>query len=183
MSNAWRKLLSRSIVKDRWIDLRADTCVTPGGVEISPYYVLTYPDWVNVVALTPDRQLILVRQYRHAVEAPVLELPGGVMDASDANAEQAARRELLEEAGFASDRWLKISSLYANPATHTNRMHSFLALDATPQGAQALDCGEEGLSLQLMPLDDVVEGLATGLIGQSMHVAMVMLATRLLARL
>lgn len=183
MSNAWRTLSSSSILKDRWIDLRADHCVTPGGAEISPYYVLTYPDWVNVVAVTPARELVLVRQYRHAVERSVLELPGGVMDASDADPEQTARRELMEETGFSSDRWLKISTLCTNPATHTNRLHSFLALNAAPSGGQSLDRGEEGLSLEIMPLDEVVERLAGGLLDQAMHVATVLLADRLLARL
>jgi 8-oxo-dGTP pyrophosphatase MutT (NUDIX family) len=183
MSNAWRILSSRPVIRDRWIDLRADRCVTPNGVEISPYYVLTYPDWVNVVALTPERDLVLVRQYRHAVAATVLELPGGVMDSSDDNPEQAARRELLEETGFTAKRWLTIGSLSANPATHTNRIHSFLALDATPGDGQALDHGEEGLATCLMPLDEVVGRLDAGLIDQAMHVAAVLLATRLLARL
>ncbi len=183
MSKAWRTLSSRPILKDRWIDLRADRCVTPGGVEISPYYVLAYPDWVNVVAVTPARELVLVRQYRHAVERSVLELPGGVMDSTDADPEQTARRELMEETGFASERWLPISTLCTNPATHTNRLHSFLALDAVPGGGQVLDRGEEGLSLEIMPLDAVVEGLATGLLDQAMHVATVLLAARMLARL
>lgn len=179
----WHTLSSEPVIKDRWIDLRADQCLTPKGIEISPYYVLTYPDWVHVVALTPERSLVLVRQYRHAVETSVLELPGGRVELADINAEHAARRELAEETGFASERWFKISVLYPNPATHTNRVHAFLALDAVPRHRQELDQGEEGLVLCLMPLDEAVEALGTGLLGQSMHVAAVMLATRLLARL
>ena len=105
------------------------------------------------------------------------------METSDVDPEQSARRELAEETGFASERWLKISTLYPNPATHTNRIHTFLALDVVPRHGQRLDEGEEGLALSLMPLDEVVEALGTGLLGQSMHVAAVMLATRLLSRL
>ncbi len=183
MSNAWRTLSSRPILKDRWIDLRADRCITPGGVEISPYYVLTYPDWAHVVAVTPARELVLVRQYRHAVGQSALELPGGVMDSADADPEQAARRELMEETGYGAERWLKISSLYPNPATHTNRLHTYLALDATPAGGQVLDRGEEGLSLEIMPFDAVLDGLASGLLGQAMHVAAVLMAARMLERL
>ena len=183
MDTTWRTLSSKPVIKDRWIDIRADQCLTPAGVEISPYYVLTYPDWVHVVALTPERSLVLVKQYRHAAEASILELPGGGLESSDTDAELAARRELVEETGFTSERWLKISALYPNPATHTNRVHAFLALDAMPTHRQVLDQGEENLAVCLMPLDSVVEGLDSGLLGQSMHVAAVMLATRLLARL
>ena len=67
------------------------------GAKISPDYVLTYPDWVHVVAITSAGSLVLVRQDRHAVSESLLELPGGAVDAEDPNLEQAARRELEEE--------------------------------------------------------------------------------------
>ena len=85
MDTPWRTLSSTSVVRDRWIDVRADRCVTPSGVEISPYYVLRYPDWVHVVALTPERGLVLVRQYRHGAGQWFLELPAGGLDGRDAS--------------------------------------------------------------------------------------------------
>ncbi len=183
MDTTWRTLSSKPMIKDRWINVRADQCLTPKGAEIAPYYVLTYPDWINVVALTPERHIVLVRQYRHAAGGTFLELPGGGMEGSDLDAEQAAHRELAEETGFTSERWLKVSVLYPNPASHTNRVHTFLALDAVPGHEQALDQAEEGLALCLMPLEQVVEELGTGLLGQAMHVSAVFLATRMLTRL
>lgn len=183
MDPNWRTLSSEPVVKDRWIDVRADRCLTPSGTEISPYYVLTYPDWVHVVALTPARSLVLVRQYRHAAKASFLELPGGGVETKDGSLQDAARRELAEERGFTAARWLEISTLYPNPATHTNRVHAFLALDAVAEHEQRLDQSEEGLGVCLMPLEEVLQWLPAGLLGQAMHVAAVLLASRLLDRI
>ena len=175
MTTAWCIAESRSIVKDRWIDLRADRCLTPTGAEIAPYYVLTYPDWIHVVALTADDRMVLVRQYRHAVGEAVLELPGGVIDVSDRDPEAAARRELGEETGYGAREWRMVGSFYPNPATHTNRVHVALALDAHPAAGPLLDRGEEGLTTLTLPVQEVLAGLAGGLIGQAMHVAAVYL--------
>ncbi len=123
MTKAWRIAGSRTIVKDRWTDLRADRCLTPAGTEIAPYYVLSYPDWVHVVAVTADDRMVLVRQYRHAVGETVLELPGGVIDASDRDPEAAARRELAEETGYGLARgaW-SAASIRIPPPTPTMSM-------------------------------------------------------------
>ena len=72
----WKLLSSEYLFKDNWATLRADTCQMPNGNIISPYYVLEYPDWGNVVAITEDNQAILIRQYRHAAGEVILELPG-----------------------------------------------------------------------------------------------------------
>ncbi len=179
----WRVARSKSVVKDRWIDLRADDCVTPSGIDIAPYYVLTYPDWVHVVAVTPDECLVLVRQYRHAVGEMLTELPGGMMDPTDIDDAQAARRELAEETGYTSAEWKKISSLFPNPATHTNRVHVYLALNCKPVHKQSLDQGEEGVQVLVLPINDVVKGLQDGLLGQAMQVSAVLMGLAAAGRL
>ena len=179
---AWRILSSKSLIQDRWIDVRADRCLTPSGAEISPYYVLTYPDWVHVVALTRQQDLVLVKQYRHAAGRGFLELPAGVMETTDPNPEAAARRELSEETGYVSDRWLHVASLYPNPAMQTNRVHTFLALDAVAQDRQRLEAGEEGLSAMTVPVSDVLDALRDGILGQATHVSSLLLAARLMER-
>ena len=176
MVKPWHTVSTRPILSDRWIDLRADTCRTPGGKEIAPYYVLTYPDWVHVVALTPDAKMVLVEQYRHGAAAVCLELPGGAVDASDAGLVAAAERELREETGFAAAGWQHVSSLYANPAVQANRIHSVLAIGCTRVGEPALEDGEEGLTVRVLPVAEVRAGLRTGLLMQSMQVAGVLLA-------
>ena len=172
----WRTLSSRTLLADRWINVRADHCQTPGGKDITPYYVLTYPEWVHVAALTPDNQLILVEQYRHGAHAVCLELPGGAVDAADACLQAAADRELREETGYAATAWQHVSSLYANPATQTNRVHFLLATGCHRLGEPDLEAGEEGLSLRLMPAGVVRAGLPGGLIGPAMQVAGLLLA-------
>jgi 8-oxo-dGTP pyrophosphatase MutT (NUDIX family) len=172
---SWRVTASRRVVKDRWIDLRADTCVAPSGAVLDPYYVLTYADWVHVVALTPDGCLVMNRQYRHAAGEVHLELPGGVMDADDGSPLETARRELREETGYDAAEFRRVIALRPNPATHTNRVHTVLALDARPAGAQSLDPGEE-ITVELVPVPALLRGLREGAVQQSSHVASALLA-------
>ncbi|RDJ20998.1 NUDIX hydrolase [Bosea caraganae] len=183
MSAAWQVTSSQTLLKDRWIDLRADRCVTAAGTVIEPYYVLGYPDWVHVVALTDADELVLVRQYRHGAGAMVLELPGGCADAADADMEAAARRELLEETGFGAAEVRHVTTLFPNPATQSNRLHIMLATGLRREAAQSLDPGEDGLTIELLPLAEVLAGLQNGLIGQAMHVAGLLLGLAKAGRL
>ncbi len=178
MTQPWRVETSKTVVRDRWIDLRADDCVTPGGHTIAPYYVLTYPDWVHVVALTDDQELVLVEQYRHGAAKAILELPGGMIDPADATPLAAGQRELLEETGYAAHDWQSLGALYPNPAIQTNRCHGFLATGCRRVSELALEAGEEGMVVRCLPVADVLAGLSTGLLGNAMHVAAVLLALR-----
>jgi 8-oxo-dGTP pyrophosphatase MutT (NUDIX family) len=173
----WTVVASDQLLKDRWIDLRADVCRTPSGAEIAPYYVLSYSDWVHIVAITTDDELVLVRQYRHGVGKWVSELPGGVADPEDISLAEAAARELLEETGYrATETPQLIASLDANPATHTNRVHTFLARNVVFDRPPMLETGEEGMSVRLMPIDKLIDALRSGEISQAMHVAGLSLA-------
>jgi 8-oxo-dGTP pyrophosphatase MutT (NUDIX family) len=183
MESKWRIIRSRTLVKDRWIHLRADHCVTPTGVEIDPYYVMSYPDWVHVVGIAESDQLVLVRQYRHAAGECFLELPGGAVDPHDINLENAARREFEEETGFTAQRWELITSLHPNPATHTNRVHFFLALDAVCDRPRKLDVGEDSLRVELVEIPFVLGSLRSGLLGQATHISGLLLGLAAAGRL
>lgn len=122
----WRVTASRHIHRDRWISVRADDCVTEEGAVVAPYYVLEYPDWVEVVALDVDNNVLLVKQYRHALGDISIELPAGGMDPGETDPVEAARRELLEEAGCAGTLSL-VGETRPNAGTHTNRTHIILA--------------------------------------------------------
>jgi 8-oxo-dGTP pyrophosphatase MutT (NUDIX family) len=171
----WRIVSSKPLLRDRWINLRADTCRTELGSVIEPFYVLSYPDWVHVVAITPDDCLVLVRQYRHAAGEAFLELPGGVMEDTDARPEDTARRELTEETGYQADGMRLVSSLYVNPSSHTNRIHTCLASDVLPSSLPQLEVGEEGLAVELVPLSRLLSNLGDGLMRESMHVSSILI--------
>jgi 8-oxo-dGTP pyrophosphatase MutT (NUDIX family) len=175
MDTSWRTLSSETIVKDRWIDLRADVCVTPGGQKISPYYVLNFPDWVHVVAITARNELVLIRQYRHGAGQSFLELPAGTMEQSDADPAICAVRELEEETGYRAHEMRPVITLYANPANQSNRVHVYLAIGAELVGERRLDHGEEGLSVHLIPVREVVDQIHTGIIQQALQVSSLLL--------
>jgi len=93
-----------------------------------PYFRLNAPDWVNVLPVTADGKILLVRQPRVGSMTQVLETPGGVVETSERDPTLTAARELEEETGFVSQRFLPLGSVNPNPAIMTNRCHFFLAL-------------------------------------------------------
>lgn len=129
LDGKWRVTASRHVHKDRWISLRADDCVTDDGVEIAPFYVLEYPDWVHIVALDDQDNVLLIRQYRHGQKDFSLEIPAGAIDPTDADPLVAAARELREETGHAGQMSL-VGVTTPNPSTHTNRIHTVVVRNA-----------------------------------------------------
>jgi 8-oxo-dGTP pyrophosphatase MutT (NUDIX family) len=118
------------------------------------------PDWVNVIALTPDDEVVLLRQYRIGIEKVCLEIPGGMVDPGE-DARQAAERELAEETGYTSTSWRHLGTVSPNPAIQNNYLHSYLALDARKTTEQRLDGGEV-VSVHTVPLRDVRDLLRRG---------------------
>src|SRR6188474_2464273 len=122
-------------------DVRVDKCETSNGKIIEPL-VLEYGTWVTTVALTQHQEVLLIKQYRHGAQKIIWELPGGAVD-EDEKPITAAKRELLEETGYSSDNIIEIGRVSPNPASHTNLMYAYIALDAKRVGSQALDEIEE----------------------------------------
>ncbi|MFA6946637.1 MAG: NUDIX hydrolase [Pedobacter sp.] len=163
----WEKISTQYIIKENWATLRMDTCRMPDGTIIPDYYVLEYPDWVNAVAITEDNQVILVRQYRHAAEEVILELPGGCIEKGE-SPEQALRRELLEETGYEFQDIEYLSALYANPATAKNKTFCFIARGGKRVAEQQPDRGEE-IEIELVSPDKLKELLLNNAFGQALH--------------
>lgn len=164
---SWRVLDSTYLVRVPWAVLRRDICQMPNGHVVPEYYVLEYPNWANVVALTSDNQFILIRQYRHGAGDVFLEIPGGVIDEGE-TALQAARREMLEETGYEFESFEEICNLYPNPATSNNITTTYLALGGIRKQEQALDMQEE-IEVLLVSPDEVKELLFANQFGQSLH--------------
>jgi 8-oxo-dGTP pyrophosphatase MutT (NUDIX family) len=178
----WVVESTRKIFQDRWLSVRADRCRMPDGREVDPYYVLEYPDWVNVVAVTAAEEVVLVRQYRHGIGRVVLELPSGVVEENDGGPLETVRRELLEETGYTSDSFRLTGVLSANPATHTNSTHCFLATGCRKVAEPRLDDIEE-LEVDVVPLDRLGALARQGTLLQSLHVGSVFFALAELGRL
>ncbi|SFO68211.1 NUDIX domain-containing protein [Chitinophaga sp. YR627] len=166
----WKTLSSEYLFKDNWLTARRDTCETPQGKIVTPYYVLEYNDWVNCVAVTADGRIIMVRQFRQGIGKAVLEIPGGTMDDTDPSPEFAMRRELLEETGYEFEKLINLGAVAPNPASSNNLTHMFLATGGKKVQEQDLDENEE-IELVLMDLEDVEKLLLDNQILQSLHVS------------
>jgi 8-oxo-dGTP pyrophosphatase MutT (NUDIX family) len=173
---AWRTLNSREVLRDRWISVRADDCVTADGLEISPYYVLDYPDWVHVVALDPLDRVLLIRQYRHGAGIVSVELPAGGVEPSDADILTAGARELAEEAGYGG-RVSLVGVNSPNPANHSNRIHTVLARDIAPMGAPQKSPFEE-IEPFFVDVDEAVRLATSGEMASAIQVTSLLLGLR-----
>ncbi len=120
-------LKTEYLFKDYWFTVRKDTCERPDGKIISPYYVYEFPTWVTAVALTREGQFVIEKQYRHAAGLTMFEIPGGCVDPTDATLEDAIARELKEETGYVFEQFTYLGKTSANPSTHNNWMHFYLA--------------------------------------------------------
>jgi 8-oxo-dGTP pyrophosphatase MutT (NUDIX family) len=151
----WRTIRSRILVDDVWLRLRADTCETAEGVEVSPYYVVDSPDFVVMAALTTDNHLVLVRQYRHAYGALTLELPAGRRE-PDEDPLATATRELEEETGYAGGGAQLIRVFSPNPVRFSNRLHAVLLRGVSASGTLR-DDPTERIETVLWPLSRLRE--------------------------
>ena len=166
----WTTIASEYLVSDAWIRLRSDNCLTAAGQSVDPYYVLEYPPWVTVFPVTVSGELVLVRQYRHAMRRVLLELPGGAVDKVDTDATAAAERELAEETGYTGKNFTEIAQFAPNPGSQTNVSHVVIGTDLEQTTNQNLDSSEE-IQVVLMPLEQVASELQKGSFVHATHVA------------
>ena len=165
----WKVLDREYIIKRPWLTARRDKVELPDGRVIEEYYVLEYPDWVNVIAITKEGQFVMERQYRHGLGVHSTELPCGVMEKGEEPLE-AARRELLEETGYAGGEWTKLMAIGPNPGSQNNLTHCFLAVGVEKIAEQSLDDTEE-LTVLLMSEAEVKSLLENNQICQALMVA------------
>lgn len=138
----------------------------PGTGKTKKFSLIEAVDWVNVIALTPEDEVVLIRQYRAGSASVCLEIPGGMVDEGE-DALTAAKREFEEETGYTATTWRALGSSLPNPAIQGNRLHSYLALDATRTAQQRFDSSEV-IELALAPLAEVRAMLRDGRIDHSL---------------
>ncbi|MDR2691784.1 MAG: NUDIX hydrolase [Dysgonamonadaceae bacterium] len=166
----WKILKSEYLYREPWFTVRKECVELPNGHQIPSYYVLEYPDWVNVIAVTREKQFVFVRQYRHGLGQINFELCAGVCEKKDATPLIAAKRELMEETGYGNGIWREYMILSPNPSTHTNLTHCFLAEDVEKTNRQHLEETED-LSVHLLSFEEVKQLLYAGEIKQALMAA------------
>jgi 8-oxo-dGTP pyrophosphatase MutT (NUDIX family) len=166
----WELLESTYLSRKPYMTLRQDRVRLPNGAVIDDFFVLEYPVWVNVVAVTPDDRLVLVRQYRHGLGRVGVELPAGAADPGDTSPEDAARRELLEETGYGGGTWSPLCVVSANAGTHNNLAHCFLAIGVEPLAPPSPEATED-IQVLTVPVADVTRLVDEGQVVQAQHLA------------
>jgi ADP-ribose pyrophosphatase len=173
-SGRWERLSSERLIETPYFALRSDRLRLPDGAVKDPYYVIERPDAAIVFPLTEEDDVVLVRQYRPAIEGIELGLPAGLVDEGE-EPEKAARRELLEETGYAGGEWELLGSLASSPSLKDNWAHLYLARgvtrDAPPQPEEY-----EPVEVVLVPVEELLPRVHAGEIVSSSGVAAVLLA-------
>lgn len=171
MTGGARVLGSRRAFVGRAFSVRADEMENPSGRRWT-LEVVEHPGAVAIVAVLPDRQIVLVQQTRHAVGRTLLEIPAGTLEPPE-TPEACARRELAEEAGYGARSWERLATFYPAPGISNEEMHLFLAGDLHPASAER---EEEDLTVHLMPLSDARRLVATGEIRDAKSIVGILLA-------
>jgi len=169
MIKPWKKIGSKPIGDFRIFKLRSDISVSPRTGKEHDFFVLDTPNWVNVIALTPDRQLVMIEQFRHGSSTVELEIPGGMMDPEDAGPVAAAVRELREETGYEGENPRLLGSIWSNPAILTNKTFTVLIENCRLKHGMEWDHGED-LETRLMPVGEIPKLVADEKIGHPLVV-------------
>lgn len=167
----WKILEDKKVYETPIFSLHQNKVLPDGTNKPALFYVLDAPEWINVIALTDDNQILLVEQYRHGIHETTLEIPGGMVDSGE-YPEEAAKRELLEETGYSSDSWEPLGKTSSNPAIMDNYTHLYLARNCVKTAPQQTD-GHEDIQIHIMPLDDFLQLVADGIVHHSIVLATV----------
>ncbi len=169
MIKPWQKLGSQPAGDFRIFTIRTDRKISPRTQQVHDVVVIDCVNWVNVIALTPDQQLVMIEQYRHGSDTVELEIPGGMMDAGDASPQATAVRELREETGYEGQDPVLIGQIFPNPAIMSNTCFTVMVQNCRRLHPVDFDHGED-LVTRLVPVADIPQLVATGKIQHSLVV-------------
>lgn len=155
----WKVLQSKMIIDNQWCKVRQDEVELPNGEIIDDYFVNIRPDIALILPVTAQKEIVFVRQYRHAINEILLELPAGSFNPHEEDSLEAAARELEEETGYVASQFTKITTLYDNPVKDTNKIHLFLAENVWKASQQKLDITED-IEVVLIPVEEVFHRVA-----------------------
>ena len=169
MLKQWEKIDSQPRGDFRIFTIRSDRKISPRTRQEHEFYVIESVNWVNVIALTADHQLVMVEQYRHGTNTVELEIPGGMVDREDASPVAAGVRELREETGYEGEKARILGQILPNPAIQSNTCHTVLVENCRLKHAVDFDHGED-LITRLVPVADFPRLAAEGKIRHSLVV-------------
>lgn len=165
----FKVLTSEYVIQRPWCTIRRERVELPTGAIVPEWFIMEFPDWVNVIAITREGDFVMISQYRHGLGQTHYELVAGVIEEGE-TAEQSARRELLEEAGYGGGEWRQFMVTSPNPTNHNNFAYTFLATDVERIEEQHTEAGED-IDVHLMSRDEVKELLDNDQIIQCLHSA------------
>lgn len=170
MKRHWELIGSDTVFHDRIMKVRHDRYHFVPNDLLRDFTVLEFADWVNVIPITPEGEVVMIRQYRLGTRRETLEVPGGLISGHDPDPGGAALRELTEETGYYSDEVIHIGTVEPNPAIQNNRCFTFLARNAVPVSAQSLD-PTEAIDVELVRRQDITTLIRTSRITHSLVIA------------
>lgn len=166
----WRVLKHTPLLNcGPWLNVRKEEVQLPNGFVISDWFVMDFPDWINVIAITKKGEFVLIDQYRHALGETHYELVAGVVDKGESPL-LAAQRELSEETGYEGGDWKAFMELSPNPTNHTNKSYTFLAVGVEKVREPHQELSED-IHVHVLTRDEVKHLLASGEIMQALHAA------------
>ena len=169
MIQPWKKTHSKPAGDFRIFTIRSDTKVSPRTGREHSFYVMDSVNWVNVIAVTRDQQLVMIEQYRHGSNTVELEIPGGMLDATDALPIDGGVRELREETGYEGTQPEIIGQIFPNPAIMSNTCYTLLVRDCELKHPIEWDSGEDIIT-RLVPGADIPKLIADGKIQHALVV-------------
>jgi ADP-ribose pyrophosphatase len=156
----WREVKRESVADCRIFEVERSTAVSPVDGKPRAFHRIRSVDWAQIVPVTSDGEVVLVRQYRHGDQRLTLEIPGGLVDPGEDPA-AAALRECLEETGYRARAALSLGVVAPNPALFANRLHAFYAVDVEPERA-VQNTGTEVTEVVLVPVTELEALLLAG---------------------
>jgi ADP-ribose pyrophosphatase len=169
MIKTWKTVSSKPVGDFRIFNIRSDHKISPRTGEEHDFFVINSVNWVNIIALTPENQLVMVEQYRHGSDTVELEVPGGMIDATDASPIETAERELREETGYEGTNGKIIGQTFPNPAIMSNTCYIVLLENCRLKHGVTFDAAED-LITRLVPVADLPDLVASGKIAHSLVV-------------